>query len=131
MISNFDKKGVSPILAILLLIAITLMVAGIVTLWTFSFLNEEHDTNSLFVFDVEITSSTDTILITQISGKIVNTSYFKFKIGDQQLNLTTGVFKAGEAMQINPGFDIIQYETYHIKIIYNNKMIYDREIIAT
>ncbi len=122
--------GVSPILAILLLIAITLMIAGVTAVWVFSLLNNDHDTGGIYVFDIELYSSSDELILQLIDGDPFNTTDSKMLIDDIEITLTPVQIMIGSDVNITCGFDVIQGQEYTIKLVMNNKVVLYQEKVA-
>jgi len=125
-----DDNGVSPILAVLLLIAITLMIAGIAAIWVFSFLGEDHEANELYTFWVDLDSSTDTIMITIMKGGISNTSMMKVYIDNDTAVLEPGPIYAGLAKNATTTLDLERGQSYRVKIVIDQNLIFDQKRTA-
>jgi flagellin-like protein len=124
-----DDKGVSPILAILMMIAITLVLAGVILLISSHFINYGSDTVEIFLFNVEAKGSADTINVEIMKGSL-NTSRMDVMLEGASLNITSTEIRAGETLRIPAGIDIVPGTSYDVTIIVDNKVMYQNTVNA-
>ncbi|MGA1793783.1 MAG: type IV pilin [Thermoplasmatota archaeon] len=125
-------SGISPVIAILLIVAITIILAGVVSIWVFSFATETNEEGDTYLFKTDLEASDDTIHISLLSGsKFLNTSRMKIKLDDTWIsNISIDEIKAGELFIVQCGMDIIAGDVYHVKIVIDNRMMYEGDPVA-
>jgi len=127
-----DKQGVSPVIAILLMVAITIILVGVVSIWVFSFATQTDEEGDTYLFQTDLEASDDTVQIYILSGsRILNTSRMKIMVDNNPIsNISIVELKAGENFVAKVGMDLIAGHTYHVKIIIDNKMMYEGDPVA-
>jgi len=117
-IMNYKKKGVSPLLATILLISIAMLLMGIVWIWSESFIKTHTQTitdkstdeincqyGGLFIRTCTYNASTGINLTIENSGSTKFTDNFNIKIQDNLDLMAEGIISqdlnAGNAMQID------------------------------
>lgn len=133
-VSGTGQKGISPIIAVLILIAVTLVVAGAAMIWIFGFSNVTEGDNGggkIYIFDVDLDGNGDLLIISMISGEDLNTSRMKITIDDNELEVSPGEITAGNEFSIDSNEDLDIGTYYNVKIIISNKVHFDNDIIAS
>jgi len=125
-------SGISPVVAILLIVAITIILAGVVSIWVFSFATETNEEGDTYLFKTDLEASDDTIHVSLMSGsKILNTSRIRIMIDDTWIsNITVEEIRAGELFIVDCNMEIIAGNVYHVKIIVDNRMMYEGDPVA-
>jgi FlaG/FlaF family flagellin (archaellin) len=123
--------GVSPVIAIILMVAITIIIASVTAVWVFSFLGDGNtDKVDQYLFDVSLSGSDDTITISPMKGDPLPTAIMTVYINEQQvilppMNVTVGTnMVASSPLDLSPGI------TYEVKIIIHDELQYDHDRIA-
>lgn len=127
-------KGVSPILAIIILIGITLVIAGVAAVWFLGFANnneEGSDGAGFYVFNVKLDGSSDNITFIIISGKLLNTTKMVLRIDDKIVPIPVMKIGAGTDVEVDSGMDLEPGSYYRVKITVSNSLFYDNELMAT
>ena len=122
-----DKRGVSPIFGILLLVAITLMLAGVLIIVVYSFINIDQRSDDLRSFSVNLDSSMDLITITLMKGDRVSTGNMRILIDEKNVTLEQRILKVGEQVNATSPVDIILGRSYQIKIVIGDSLVFDQE----
>ena len=121
--------GASPILAILLIVVITLVLAGAVVFVVFQYMNWDTEAGDSYLFRVDLKGSDDTLIIELLENQL-NTSRIIIKLDGVSLNNTSSLLHAGKALMINTGIDIVQGHTYRIIIVVDDNVMYDNDVTA-
>ncbi|MFW3145394.1 MAG: type IV pilin [Thermoplasmatota archaeon] len=134
MKKNF--MGVSPVIAVILMVAITVVLAGVVFLWAQSFIGDEDTVDTMNIkvnlyADQTGPNTADKIEVEVVSGQI-NWGDYEIRIGATTLtDVTTS--NAGDTLTIAAGLPVLtQGETYAVKIVNvgENKVVWEKDIIA-
>jgi flagellin-like protein len=130
--SHFDKKGISPVIAVILIVGITIILASVVSLWVFSFVGETNEKGDNYLFETDMDASDDNLKVSLISGSsVLNTSRMRIIInGLTVTNITVGEYSAGDVIYVDAEFDVLPGEIYIVKLIIDNKMVYDGRPVA-
>ncbi len=142
-----DKKdliGVSPVIAVILMVAITVVLAGVVFIWASSFANQAQGEPSYFHVRPSLTTTGGTnpdqrLTVELLNGKI-EWDQFSVKIDDIELNVTANIDNAGDMEIFDvPHFDypsgglLLEVGThYTLKIISldQNKIVFNDILIC-
>jgi len=124
MLTSNSDRGVSPIIGILIMVAITLVLAGVAALWFFGFQSDTSDDGKAYLFKTDLDGSDDTILITLMNGDPFNSTMMRVKLDGNDVDVPYHNFTAGDTLVVDAGIDVIPGENYEIKIIMNNKQMY-------
>ncbi|MGA1793782.1 MAG: type IV pilin [Thermoplasmatota archaeon] len=130
-----NDLGVSPVIAVILMVAITVVLAGVVFLWAQSFTDDAGgDVEKMNVKGV-IDDSDDDLIIEVISGKITWGNY-KVTVDGSQLTTVTVESNAGDTAIFNDDVTPVTFTAgteYTVKIINigDNKVVWEDDIIAT
>ena len=119
-----DESGVSVVIAVLLMVAITVILAGVVVVWVTFLAPSDPDEGDTFMFDADLEASEDTITVTLISGPAFNTSKMRIKLDEVDVPVLGVEMTAGETIYVPAGIDVLPGQTYEIKIMVNNKVMY-------
>jgi flagellin-like protein len=132
MQAKFYSRGVSPIIGVIIIVAITLVIAGVAAIWFFGFANVSNEDNDddIYIFNVKLDGGDDTITYSIVSGKLLNTSRMDQKLEDMALTVPIEELSAGSETSIDPGVDLVPGEEYNVKIVINNKLYYENDLIA-
>jgi len=147
----FRSRGcdaVSPVIAVILMVAITVVLASLLYVWVMSFATPEGGLEKFATLDIEIRdqSNGDQLIMKLLDGDPINWTNYKIVIyndsDDDQvahmLHLSGDMF-AGDKITFNatnaPGFDTIDYKKdlfYHIEIynIQDSKRVYKEDYIT-
>ena len=115
------------------MVAITIILAGVVTLWVMSLVDDDQDTPRGYFLDCEISSSDQELTIMVISGEIIRTDSTRVTIDSVDLEMPSNVtLNAGEVLTLDipAGFTVEISQTYTIKVVIDNKVVWDKDIIA-
>jgi flagellin-like protein len=138
-------KAVSPVIAVILMVAITVVLAGTVFIWASSFSNETQGAPTYYNVRITITTDegtppTQRLRVELVEGTI-HWSSFQVKINELSLTTTNEEDNAGddEIFSVpgssNPGggLDLSLGTSYVIKIISidHQRTVYNDEIICT
>ncbi len=127
------NKGVSPILAIIILIGITLVVAGVAAVWFLGFASNRDDGSDgadIYVFNVKLDGSSDKITFTIISGEFLNTTKMVLRIDGTTIPIPIMKIGAGTDVEVDSGMDLQVGSYYKVKITVSNSLFYDNELVA-
>lgn len=126
-------QGVSPILAILILIAITIVVAGVAAIWFFGFANTDDpdDDDGFYLFNVKLNGSNDNITFSIISGGRLNTTNMELRINDSKVPVPEMRVGAGTDVEVDSGTDLEPGSYYRVKIVIGGALYYDNELLAS
>jgi FlaG/FlaF family flagellin (archaellin) len=123
--------GISPVIAVILIVAITIIMAGIVSLWVFSFLGDGNtEKNDQYFFSVTLSGSEDTITISPLNGDPLKTSIMNVYIDQQPVELPVMNITIGSNMVAPSPFDLVPGEEYNVRIVIQNELQFDQEKIA-
>lgn len=117
-------------MAVLLMVAVTIVLVGIVAVWVFQYNDLTEGGGDHYVFDIELDGTQDHIELCVVDGEGLNTSYARIMLNDNLVNLTDMMIFAGQEVDLVSPIDMEIGIYYNIKIIVNEKMIYDNDIIA-
>jgi flagellin-like protein len=121
------KYGVSPVIAVILMVAITVVLAGVVFLWAQSFSEYTGDDVSFFHADITIRTDEGTppnqeLEVLMLKGKVEWTRYEVY-FEDIHLTGSTAVTQAGNSETFNipdsgsGGIDIQISSEYNVRIV--------------
>lgn len=130
-----NDMGVSPVIAVILMVAITVVLAGVVFLWAQSFTNETGGTVKALNLKGSLDDSDEELSLEVISGTIVWSDYKVLVNGTTQLSTSAGTSNAGETATFTDATSTIDFAagtSYNIKIIdiAENKVVWEDDIIA-
>ncbi|MGA1793781.1 MAG: archaellin/type IV pilin N-terminal domain-containing protein [Thermoplasmatota archaeon] len=138
-----ERKGVSPVIAVILMVAITIVLAGVVFIWAQSFADEVREEPDYYNVRVSITTDegsppTQLLRVELLEGRI-HWSSFSVKVDDVVLAISTEEDRAGDQEifaipdSSASGIDISVGSSYVVKIISldYNSIVYNDEIICT
>jgi len=126
-----SRQGVSPVIAVILMVAITIILASVVSIWVFSFLSDDNTNNvEKFRFDVELSGSSDTITISHMKGDTLKTSMITVYLDEQVVDLPLMNLSVGGSMVAISPIDLIPGDTYHIKMVIQDELQFSRDRIA-
>lgn len=130
---NKDENGVSPVIGIILMVAITIILIGVAAIWFFAFGNEANndDDAEIYIFNVKLDGGDDTITFSVVSGDILNTTKMILRIDDVQIDVPYAELHAGSDMVIDTQMDLNPGSYYNVKITVNNKLFYDNDLVAS
>lgn len=114
------------------MVAITVILAGVITLWVFSISSGNGDKGEMFFFNTDLEASNNTVSIVLLGGsEPLDTSTMRVIIDgvDVALVPVTEMY-AGDQIFADTGMEITGGTTYHIKIVINNKMMYEGDPVA-
>ena len=137
------SEGVSPVIAVILMVAITVVLAGVVFIWAQSFTDEIEDNPEYYNVRVSITTDegsppTQLLRIELLEGRILWNS-FTVKVDDVVLATSMEEDRAGDQEifvvpdSSSSGMDISVGGSYVVKIVSidYNSIVYNDEIICT
>jgi flagellin-like protein len=129
MINIRDRNGVSPIISALLMITITLILAGVIVFIISQYFSNDRDTGEMWFFGSDADASSDTVEIQLTKGSI-NSTRIDVRLDGVLLNHTSEMIGPGDVYSIPAMIDIVQGQTYRIIIIVDDKVMYNNEIVA-
>jgi flagellin-like protein len=126
-IFRFDEKAVSPVIAVILMVAVTVVLAGVVFLWAQSFTEYAVDDVSFFQVDVTVRTDEGTppnqeLEVLMLKGK-VDWARYEVHFEDIQLAGSTAVTTAGSSEvftvpdSTSGGYDLEISNKYNIRIV--------------
>ena len=134
------KDGVSPVIAVILMVAITVVLAGVVVLWVTRLSKTEEEGPEMLTLDVKLYDSTtnDYMEIYNNGGGEINWANYKITIdGTPIANTLSGTTEVGEKVTFTNGTDNVSIsvtagQTYTVKVvnIVTNKVVWEQEITA-
>jgi len=126
------NEGVSPVIAVILMVAITVVLAGAVTLWVFNLSSQSGEDGEMYFFRSTLEASDDTIHIHLLSGSdTLDTSKIRVIInGEDVSSISNQEMYAGDELVADAGIDLTPGTTYNVKITVNNRMMYEGNPIA-
>lgn len=125
-----DIKGVSPVIAVILMVAIAVILAGVVALWAFNFLDFKKEKVDLYVFNVQLDATNDLILIDLVAGDALNSSFMYVHVDSTSVRAPSGMYYAGDTIVINSPEDLIHGQEYSIKIVVDNRVVLETKKTA-
>ena len=125
-----DNVAVSPVIGVILMVAITVVLAGILYLWVSQL--ADHDDSGLdhFTFEFKLDSNNDVILMELQSGPLISSRYFTIKLDGIDGIIPEQNMHAGDTITITSPVDMISGSTYNIKLIKDYNVIWDQDYIA-
>ena len=138
------EMGVSPVIAVILMVAITIVLAGVVFIWAGSFTNETEE--EPHYYNVKLTLTTDegspptqNLRVEIMEGRI-NWEDFNVKIEEVDLATSYDEDRAGDdeyfpvpdSSTPTGGIDLSIGISYSVKIVSidQNRIVYDDDIIC-
>jgi flagellin-like protein len=131
-----NDLGVSPVIAVILMVAITVVLAGVVFLWAQSFTDDAGGGVETINVKGVIDASDADLSIEVVSGTYTWSDYRVLVDGAVQINTTTTESSAGEtAVYTADGtgtWTVAAGEEYNVKIINigDDKVVWEDDIIA-
>ena len=126
-----NSSGVSPVISVILMVAITVILAGVVVIFSLSITDENTNGGEKYLFTVKLSGDGDVINITLISGDVLDTSGMRVVVEDQDIEETPAiVMYAGDDLQLNSPIDLVTGQSYEIKIVVNNQVYYSNTLNA-
>ncbi len=128
-----SNKGVSPVIAIILMVAITIVLVGILSLWIFSLVDDDRGGSPVYAFDSDLDSDNDQINLTLVMGDVIDTLKMGVKINAQDVDIPDdyGNLFAGVTFTLNSPIDLEKSVEYHISVIIDNKVVWENDMIST
>lgn len=141
---NDHQSGVSPVIAVILMVAITVVLSGVVYIWASSFANQAEGSPEYFNVKPELTTTggnhPDQLLTIDILSGDIIWSEFNVRLNDVVINVSTEQDKAGESeiMDIpngdyaSGGLLLSPGSEYRLKIISidNNRIVFNDDVIC-
>jgi len=123
--------AVSPVIAVILLVAITIVLAGLVTLWVFSLVDEDEGSGT-YHFEARIDTSEQELMLTVVSGPVLDPSAMRVLVGETEMIIPagTGVLNAADSITLTPpsGFTFEVQVVYHVKVVVDNRMVWEQDV---
>ncbi|RLI82165.1 type IV pilin [Archaeoglobales archaeon] len=128
---KFDEKGVSPVIGVILMVAITVILAAVIASFVFGFSSEAFKKAPTLSLEVKLNpSDSDDVLITHMGGDIVEytdlmviAKYGTDTRADSSLVVVSNIdgssnqFSPGESLRTDAG--VIAYVgTWEVSVIY-------------
>ncbi|MFW3145395.1 MAG: hypothetical protein ACMUIE_01115 [Thermoplasmatota archaeon] len=113
------------------MVAITMVLAGVITLWVFSFTEDDDDKGDIFIFDVSLDGGADTIVFSLIDGVILDSNRIGMNIDGYDVQIPTQEFKAGEEVTLISPIPLNPGQYYQVKIVIDTRLSYNRDLIAS
>lgn len=133
MISNLsEKRGISPVIAVLLMVGITVVIAGVAAIWVLSYTNTGNgdSDDDIFIMNVNLDGTNDEVTFSIVSGAILNTSKMVLRLENSVIDVPVEEMNAGSEMTLDAGMDLTPGDYYTVKITVDNKLFYDNELVA-
>ncbi len=130
-----DNKGVSPVIAVLLMVAITIILAGVTYLFIISLVNTSEENPTYGYFNISLDPESDIIEIENVQGEGIDCINNTLNIESITITLPIGfTLKVGEVktIDLSSQIDIIRDVEYKITITDLNKqaVIYSDDVVA-
>jgi len=125
-----SESGVSPVIAVLLMVAITVILAGVVAVWAVGFLGKENNDGELHIIQTRLDSTRDRVVIDVIAGDVLNSSFMLVLIDGNSFPAPEGEFYAGDQIVVACPLDLLTGEQYDVKVVLDDKVIYEDVEIA-
>lgn len=139
-----DLSGVSPVIGVILMVSITVVLAGVVFVWASSFTNQAEGEPSYFHVKPTLTTTggphPDQLLTVEVLNGEIEWEEFSVKIESVELNASNDIDNAGDLEVFDiPNFDFpsggIQLAVgsqYTLKIISldHNKIVFNDVLIC-
>ena len=125
-----SETAVSPVIGVILMVAMTVVLSGIVYMWAVHLSDHNDKATTYYIFDLTLDSENDEILLELISGPLVSSEYFDLNIDGTNATIPLRSLVAGEIIHISSPIDMIFGQTYNIKIINTETVIWDEDYIA-
>lgn len=127
---RYDEIGVSPVIAVILMVSITVILAGVVAIWVVEISGSKDDDSANFILNVRLDSSNDEIHFMVESGDMVDTTQLLMYIDDIPVDVPVRDLPAGLLLILDSPIDLLSGEDYQIKIVYMNQLKLDESVIA-
>jgi hypothetical protein len=111
------------------MITISLILAGVVVFIVSQYFSNDRDTGDMWFFQSNADASSDTVEIKLIKGSI-NTTRIEVRLDGIALNGTSEMLGPGDIHSIPAGIDIVHGHTYNIKIVVDDRVMYDNDVAA-
>lgn len=126
-----NDLGVSPVIAVILMVAITVVLAGVVFLWAQSFTDDAEGGVETINVKGSLDDSANELYLEVISGTLEWADYKIMVNGTTQLSTTDTSSSAGSTATFTD-MDYVVGTEYNVKIINiaDNKVVWEDDIIA-
>ena len=125
-----DENAVSPVIGVILMVAMTVVLSGFVYMWATQLAETKDKAMTYYLFDLTLDSENDEILLELRSGPLVSSEYFELNIDGTNSPIPVQLLIAGDIILIESPVDMIFGQTYNIKIINTESVIWDEDYIA-
>lgn len=139
-----SDKAVSPVIAVILMVAITIVLAGVVFIWAGSFANDAEGEPEFFNVKPELTTTggnhPDQDLTIEIVSGTINWPEFTVRLNEVDLNVSSNEVNAGDTETLDVpngdfpsgGLTLQTGSVYRLKIISidNNRIVFNDDIIC-
>lgn len=144
MRKNTNDSGVSPVIAVILMVAITVVLAGVLYLWVSSLADTDEGAETLNVkaeaYADSNVADVDKVVIEVIGGTITWGDY-KVTVAGEQWYTATASGSAGDSVTFydegagapadaEPGFDVGNELTIKIVNLGDNKVVWEKDLTA-
>ena len=126
-----DNKAVSPIIAVILMVSLVVVLAGVVAIWTFTFIDDTEDADPFRLLDVKLDGAEDDIHISITNGKPMEIRFMKVNIEGTMIDLSSvsiTELSVGENLILDSPIDLVEKEEYNIKISYRDNVIANLDV---
>ena len=130
MRARSSDSGVSPVVGVILMVSITVILTGILFMWTQQLSDADSKPLDIFHFDVALDSDDDEINLMLISGELISSRYFIVNFEGNEIFIPEQNLIAGELIVLTSPIDIQHGNNYNIKIIKDELVIWDGDTIA-
>ena len=130
-------EGVSPVIAIILMVAITVVLAGVLYVWVIGMADTDSSDMNLATFDAELHSSTRNLTVRMNSGDPIFWDEHALKLDGIELDTRNvsddGQFNAGDTITVyidfSYGITLIVGNKYRVEIVnyLEGNIVYDDE----
>ncbi len=135
MFHSMRKDGVSPVIAVILMVAITIIIAGVAYLFILTIIDTDDEGPATSYFNVRLVPDDDTIYILVTRGDTFDSANHTINIGSITIDLPDDlILKVGESTTIDVSgqIDLIREMKYLVTItsMDRGEVVYAKDIVA-
>ena len=132
-----NDHGVSPVIAVILMVAITVVLAGVLYLWVSSLADTDKSAELLDIKgelyeDLDSAATADKLVI-EVMGGTITWGDYKVTVGGTEVTTTTTSSSAGDEETFTTSVPALtQGTSYTVKIVNvgDNEVVWSKDIIA-
>jgi flagellin-like protein len=127
---NKDRDGVTPVIAIILMVAITVVLTGVLYVWVSNLADTDPGEQTYILFDADVSASTKVLTITMRVGQPIEWGDYQLRMNRTNLEMPANeTMVVGDTLEIpikdEYGIVLVKGEEYRVQLIY----IEDQEIL--